>query len=330
MYNKFLTAILIFMMSVLYLNAYTIRFSHVVSPKSPKGKAALYFKQRVEKLTDGNVIVKVYPNSQLFTDSKVLKAMKEGKLEMAVPSLSKIASLAPQIQIFDLPFLFDDMNHVHRVMKGKVGNLIKKLVTKKGYIAFNFWDNGFKHLSSSYRPLFTPADAKNQKFRIMNSRVLKEQFEALGATAKVLPFSKVYNALKTKEVDAAENPLSNFYTKKFYEVQNSLVLTSHGYLGYLFLMDKKFWDKLPQKYQKAVKKAAGEATLYERKLAKEMESVYLSKLEEYAKSHTNFNVLKLLPNERNVWKREISIIYPKFYPEIGLDLIDEVEKSRNR
>ncbi|MDX1809552.1 MAG: DctP family TRAP transporter solute-binding subunit [Sulfurospirillaceae bacterium] len=307
---------------------FTIRFSHVVSPDTPKGKAAVFFKQKVEELTHHKVIVKVFPNSTLFNDSQVLKAMQDGKLEMAVPSLSKLSSLVPQIEIFDLPFLFDDMNHVHRVMKGKVGDTIKKLITKKGYIALNYWDNGFKQLSSSKSPLFSPSDAKNQKFRIMNSAVLKEQFVSIGATAQVLPFSKVYDALKSKQVDAAENPLSNFYSKKFYEVQDSLVLSSHGYLGYILLMNKSFWDKLPKNLQKDVMQASDMATKYERKLAKDMESSYLAKLEDYAKAHPNFHILKLSQNERNVWKRDISIIYPKFYPKIGLDLIDEVEKAR--
>ncbi len=328
MFLKLLSCVL-FVSTVLFsAQNYTIRFSHVVSPSTPKGKAALYFKKRVEKLTGGKVKVKVYPNSKLFNDSKVLQAMKEGKLEMAVPSLSKLTTLVPQIQIFDLPFLFDDMAHVHRVMSGKVGKTIKKLIDKKGYVALNYWDNGFKQLSSSATPLFTPSDAKNQHFRIMNSQVLKAQFNAVGAKATVLPFSKVYDALKTRRVNAAENPLSNFYSKKFYEVQNSLVLSSHGYLGYILIMRKSFWDKLPKKFQSAIKKASDEATLYERRLAKNMESVYLAKLEDYAKTHPDFHILKLNQNERNVWKREISIIYPKFYPQIGLDLIDEVEKAR--
>ncbi len=328
MFLKLISYIL-FSVSLLFAApTYTIRFSHVVAPSTPKGKAALYFKKRLEKLTDGKVRVIVYPNSKLFNDSEVLKAMKEGKVEMAVPSLSKLTSLVPQVEIFDLPFLFDDMSHVHRVMSGKVGKTIKKLITKKGYIALNYWDNGFKQLSSSKRALFTPSDAKNQHFRIMNSKVLKAQFNAVGAKATVLPFSKVYEALKSRKVDAAENPLSNFYSKKFYKVQSSLVLSSHGYLGYMLIISKSFWDKLPKKIQKDIKIASDDATTYERKLAKNMESVYLSKLEAYAKTHPNFHILKLNKNERDVWKRDISIIYPKFYPQIGLNLIDEVEKER--
>ncbi|WP_331775492.1 DctP family TRAP transporter solute-binding subunit [Sulfurospirillum sp. 1612] len=307
---------------------YTIRFSHVVSPKTPKGKAALFFKDKLESLTHGKIAVKVYPNSKLFNDSQVLQAMKKGQLEMAVPSLSKLSTLVPQVEIFDLPFLFDNMEHIHRVMRGTVGNTLKQLITNKGFIALDYWDNGFKQLSSSKTPLFSPRDAQHQKFRIMNSEVLKEQFNAVGAQAEVLPFSKVYEALKSHQVDAAENPLSNFYTKKFYEVQNSLVLSSHGYLGYIMLMSKSFWDKLPKNLQKDVKQASDMATQYERKLAKEMESSYLDKLQEYAKTHPNFHILRLNKNERDAWKRDISIIYPKFYPNIGLKLIDEVEKAR--
>ena len=328
MIYKFLFLVLLSNTLLFSASSYTIRFSHVVAPGTPKGKASIYFKKRVEELTRGKIIVKIYPNSILFNDSQVLKAMKNGKLEMAVPSLSKLTSLVPQVQIFDLPFLFDDINHVHRVMSGVVGKTIKKLITRKGYIALNYWDNGFKQLSSSRAPLFSPNDAKNQHFRIMNSQVLKAQFNAVDAKTTVLPFSKVYSALKNRTVDAAENPLSNFYSKKFYKVQDSLVLSSHGYLGYMLIISKRFWDKLPLYLQKHIKKASEEATLYERKLAKNMESNYLVKLEKYAKSHPNFHILKLNQNERNIWKREISAIYPKFYPQIGLKLIDEVEKTK--
>ena len=329
MIYKFLFLVLLGNSFLFSASDYTIRFSHVVAPGTPKGKASIYFKKILEKLTKGKIIVKIYPNSTLFNDSQVLKAMKDGKLEMAVPSLSKLTSLVPQVQIFDLPFLFDDINQVHRVMSGVVGKRIKKLITNKGYIALNYWDNGFKQLSSSVTPLFSPSDAKNQHFRIMNSQVLKAQFNAVGAKTTVMPFSKVYNALKNRTVDAAENPLSNFYSKKFYKVQDSLVLSSHGYLGYMLIISKTFWDKLPTYLQNDIKKASDEATAYERKLAKNMEKIYLAKLEKYAQSHSNFHILKLNQNERNIWKRELSAIYPKFYPQIGLKLIDEVEKTRD-
>ncbi len=329
MFLKILFSALFVSMISTSVSAYTIRFSHVVSPSTPKGKAAIFFKKRVEALTNGRVRVKIYPNSKLFNDSQVLQAMKDGKLEMAVPSLSKLTSLVPQIQIFDLPFLFDDIDHVHRVMSGKVGNTIKNLLTRKGFVALNYWDNGFKQLSSSVKPLFIPRDAENLNFRIMNSQVLKEQFSAIGAKATVLPFSKVYEALKSGKVNAAENPLSNFYSKKFYEVQESLTLSSHGYLGYILVVSRLFWDKLPVKFQKNILQASDEATKYERKLAKNMEGQYLLKLENYAKNHHNFYIIKLNKNERDIWKRYISIIYPKFYPQIGLNLIDEVEKTRH-
>jgi len=130
---------------------YTIKFSHVVSSSTPKGKAADFFAKRVDELTGGKVEVKVFPSSQLYTDKAVMKALKIGNVQMAAPSFSKFTSLVPQLQIFDLPFLFRDANHVHAVMDGEVGQAMKDLVTDKGFVALDYWDNGFKHFSSNQK-----------------------------------------------------------------------------------------------------------------------------------------------------------------------------------
>ncbi len=220
-----------------------IKFSHVVAVDTPKGQAAEYFKKLVEERSNGEIKVEVYPNSSLFDDKDVMTPLMTNAVQMAAPSFSKFTSFAPSLQLVDLPFLFNDADHLHRVLDGKVGQKILSDVGSKGLVGLAFWDNGFKQLSAN-KPLLTPADAAGLKFRIMSSKVLEAQFKAVDANPQVLPFSEVYSALQQGVVDACENPLSNFYTKKFYEVQSDLTLSNHGYLGYLVVTNKIFWNKL--------------------------------------------------------------------------------------
>lgn len=305
---------------------YRIKFSHVVAADTPKGKAADFFAKRVKELTKGQVEVNVFPNSQLYTDAAVMKALKMNNVQMAAPSFSKFTSLVPAMQLFDLPFLFRDTKHLHAVMDGKVGAALKDKVTAKGFVALDFWDNGFKQFSSSKRAIITPDDLKGQKVRIMSSKVLEAQMKALGATPQVLPFSEVYSALQQGVVDGAENPLSNFYTKKFYEAQSDVSLTNHGYLGYLVIASKRFWKKLPKDLQAKVAQAMREATQEERALAKEMEDGFLEKIKTYAKKTGKIKIHTITKKQRDAFKKKTEVIYPQFYKTIGKDLIEQAQK----
>ena len=302
---------------------YVIKFSHVVSPDTPKGKAADYFAKRVEELSNGKIKVYVYPNAQLGGDKAILRKMKFNTVQMAAPSFSKFTGLVPQLGLFDLPFLFKNENHLHKVLDGEVGKKLRDLVTQKGYVALAYWDNGFKQLTDSKRPLIKPEDCKGLKFRVMSSKVLIEQFKALGAIPVVLPFSEVYSALQQGVVDGQENTISNIYTKKFYEVQRYMTMTNHGYLGYLVVMSKRFWKRLPDNLKKVIIKAMKEATQKERVWAKELNNQQFQKIKEYAKRTGKLEIDYLTKEQRDLWVKKLRTIYPKFYLTIGKDLIQK-------
>ena len=321
-----IAAVAAFLVSSTFAADYTIKFSHVVSPNTPKGKAADFFAKRVKELTNGKVEVKVFPNSQLYSDKAVMKAIRIGNVQMAVPSFSKFTRLVPAMQLFDLPFLFRDMDHVHAVMDGPVGQKLRAMVTKKGFVALNYWDNGFKQLSTNKKALLMPSDAKGQKFRIMSSKVLEAQFKEVGGNPQVLPFSEVYSALQQGVVDGGENPLSNFYTKKFYEVQKNLTLSNHGYLGYLVVMSKRFWDKFPADLKPKIIQAMNEATVYERKEAAALEGQFLAKVEAYAKKSGKLKIYTPTAAQKAAWRKAMVKIYPEFYGVIGEDLIKGAQK----
>jgi C4-dicarboxylate-binding protein DctP len=303
---------------------YVLKFSHVVSENTPKGKAAIFFEKRLEELSKGKIDVQIYPSSQLYKDKAVLKAIKLDSVQMACPSFSKFGKFVPQLALFDLPFLFRDIDHLHKVQDSAVGQKLKEMVTAKGYVALDFWDNAFKQFTSSKKALIKPEDAKGQKFRIMSSKVLEAQFKAVGANPQMMPFSEVYSALQQGVIDGQENTNSNIYTKKFYEVSKYMTVSNHGYLGYLVVMSKKFWNSLPDDLKAAVKQAMKEATAEERKLAVELDKSQFAEIEKYAKETKKLDITFLTSEQANAWLNVMGTIYRQFYYNnvIGKDLIE--------
>lgn len=295
-----------------------LKFTHVVAVDTPKGQAAEQFKKLVEERSGGKIVVEIYPNSSLFDDKDVMEPLMTNAIQMAAPAFSKFTKFAPQLQLFDLPFLFNDPAHLHKVTMGPVGQKVLGYVGKKGLVGLAFWDNGFKELSAN-KPLLMPEDSSGLKFRIMSSKVLEAQMKAVGANPQVLPFSEVYSALQQRVVDACENPLSNFFTQKFYEVQSDLTMSNHGYLGYLVVTNKIFWKKLTDDQRALITKAMQEATVYGNDLAKKMDEDYLAKIKASGKT----KVHELTAEQRKAWKDKMLEIYPEFYNTIGKDLITE-------
>ncbi|MBR2494977.1 DctP family TRAP transporter solute-binding subunit [Helicobacter sp.] len=303
--------------------SYTIKFSHVVSSGTPKGKAADFFAKRVEELSQGKIKVEVFPSTQLVDDDKVFQELKRNNVQMAAPSFSKFTPIVKEFNLWDVPFIFRDSEHLHKVMDGEVGDILKEKIAQKGFIALDYWDAGFKHFSSNKKPIIVPEDAKGQKLRIQTSKVLEEQIKAMGANPQVINFGEVYSALQTGVVDGTENPLSNFYNSKFYEVQKSLTLSSHGYLGYLVVMSEKFWRELPSDLQEVVKQAIKEATEFEREESARDESQLLANLNDYAKQSDKLTIYTLSNEQKAQWTSTMKAIYPKLYGIVGKELIQK-------
>ena len=196
-----------------------VKYAHVVAPNTPKGQGAEYFKKRAEEILGDKVKVEIYPNSQLFDDDKVLPAMLRGDVQLAAPSLAKFGKWTSKLGLFDLPFLFNDMEAVECFQKGEKGQELLLSMADKGLTGLGYWHNGLKQLSAN-KPLLTPADAAGLKFRIQSSDVLAAQFEAVDAVPQKMAFAETYSALQTGVVDGQENTWSNIYSQKFFEVQD--------------------------------------------------------------------------------------------------------------
>ncbi|MDY5557415.1 DctP family TRAP transporter solute-binding subunit, partial [Helicobacter sp.] len=158
---------------------YEVKFAHVVSANTPKGKAADFFAKRVNEMTDGRIVVHVFPSAQLVDDDKVFQELKRNNVQLAAPSFSKFTPFAKEFNLWDIPFIFRDTEHLHKVMDGEVGQILKDVITAKGYVALDYWDAGFKQFSTNKKPIVLPSDVEGQKMRIMSSKVLEEQTKAV-------------------------------------------------------------------------------------------------------------------------------------------------------
>jgi len=308
-----------------------IKFSHVVAPDTPKGRAAEYFKKLAEERTKGQVKVEVYPNSQLYKDREEMEALQIGAVQMLAPSLAKFGPLCVRsFELYDLPYIFPNKETLYRVMDGDIGKKLFGLLDAKGITGLAYWDNGFKQMSAN-KPLHTIDDFKGLKLRIQSSKVLEAQMKALGANPQVMAFSEVYSALQQGVVDGTENPMSNLYTQKMHEVQKHLTLSDHGYLGYAVIVNKKFWDDLPTDLRNTLNKAMADATVFERKIAQEENDEALAKVK--AAGTTQIYVLPY--KDRVVWQKAMLPVHKEFEEKIGREFIQaayviaaDVEKAK--
>jgi C4-dicarboxylate-binding protein DctP len=300
-----------------------IKFSHVVAVNTPKGKGAEYFKKIVEERTNGKVKVEVYPNSSLFKDGEEMEALQLGSVQMLAPSVSKFGPLgAREFEVFDLPYMFENSEELHKVTEGPVGKLLFKKLESKGIIGLAFWDNGFKDMSAN-KPLRTPADVKGLKMRIQSSKVLTDQMRALGALPQVMAFSEVYQAMQTGVVDGSENPPSNFYTQKMQEVQKHLTLTDHGVIEYAVIVNKKFWEGLPADIRATLETAMKDATKYANDIAKKENEEALAAVKASGKTE----IITLAPQEKNAWKRALLPVHKENESRVGKEIIEAVYKE---
>lgn len=298
----------------------TIKFSHVVAPDTPKGKGAEKFKELAEAYTDGKVKVEIYPNSQLYKDKEELEALQLGAVQMLAPSLAKFGPLGVrEFEVFDLPFIFGGYEDLRKITEGEVGQSLLAKLEDKGIKGLAYWDNGFKIMSAN-TPLHTPDDFLGLKMRIQSSKILEAQMQALDAVPQTLAFSEVYQALQTGVVDGTENPPSNMYTQKMHEVQKHATLSDHGYLGYAVIVNKAFWEGLPEDVRAQLEKAMAEATVYANNIAQDENEAALAAMK--AAGKTTF--YELSDAERAEWVEVLRKVHVDMADRVGADLIQSV------
>jgi C4-dicarboxylate-binding protein DctP len=300
-----------------------IKFSHVVSPEAPKGKAANVFKELAEKYTNGRVKVEVYPNSSLYKDKEELEALQLGSVQLLAPSISKFGPLGVrEFDVFDLPFLMTDDTHARQMTASPIMAELNKKLESKGVTPLAYWDNG-TYVYTANKPLLMPEDFRGMKMRIQGSKVLDATARQLGAIPQIIAFGELYQALQTGVVDGEDNVPSNIWTQKFYDVQKYLTVSNHGRLTYSLLTNTKFWNALPADVRPQLDRAVKESTEYFNETAAKDNVDALDKIK--ATGKMQFHVLS--DAEKKAWVAALMPVHKEMQGRFGKDFLDKIYKA---
>jgi C4-dicarboxylate-binding protein DctP len=299
-----------------------IKFSHVTNTdKHPKGIAATLLAKRVNAEMNGKACMEVFPNSTLYNDNKVLEAMLQGDVQLAAPSLSKFEAFTKKFRIFDLPFMFSNIDAVEAFQNGEAGQKLLGSMTRRGLQGLAYWHNGMKQMSAN-KPLVSPSDANGLKFRVQPSDVLVAQMEAIGGTPQKMAFSEVYGALQQGVVDGQENTWSNIYGKKFFEVQDGVTQTDHGIIDYLLVTSVDWLDGLDAGVRDQFLKIVAEVTA-----TRNAESTKVNDAAKQAIIEAGGTVRTLTDEQRAEWVKTMRPVWDKFKDDVGADNIAAAQKA---
>jgi len=297
-----------------------IKFSHVTNTdKHPKGIAATLLSERINEEMNGKACIEVFPNSTLYDDNKVLEALLQGDVQLAAPSLSKFEKFTKQFRIFDLPFMFEDIEAVDAFQASDAGQALLDSMQRRGIQGLTFWHNGMKQMSANV-PLMSPKDANGLKFRVMSSDVLVAQMEAIGGAPQKMAFSEVYGALQQGVVDGQENVWSNIYGKKFFEVQDGITETNHGVIDYLVVTSVDWLDGLDADIRDQFLTILNEVTQ-----VRNAESFAVNQSNRQAIIDAGTEVRKLTPEQRQAWVDAMKPVWEQFSDDVGQDMIDAAQ-----
>ncbi|WP_236207291.1 TRAP transporter substrate-binding protein [Pseudomonas tohonis] len=316
LFGALFASLMVLSSSVLAEEPILIKFSHVVAEDTPKGKGALLFKKLVEERLPGKVKVEVYPNSSLYGDADEIQALQSGQVQMLAPSLSKFEAYTKQLQVFDLPFLFDDLEAVKRFQKRDKSRELLRSMSKQGIYGLGYWNNGMKELTSS-RELRKPEDAKGLAFRIQPSSVLDAQFGLLGAKTVKMPFADAFKALQAGTIQGTEGPWSNIASQKIDTVQPYVIETNHGSLNYMLITNQKFWISIPYQTRTELEAIIEEVTFAVNKDAEAMNQKDRERVIAAGKA----KVITLTPEERDAWRQALMPLWKTYEAEIGADVL---------
>ncbi|AHL76118.1 C4-dicarboxylate ABC transporter [Stutzerimonas stutzeri] len=299
-----------------------IKFSHITADSTPKGQGALMFKKLVEERLPDQVEVQVYPNSSLYGDGKEMEALLLNEVQMLAPAPSKLEQYTKQLQLFDLMFLFDDVAAAQRFQQSDKGKAMLKSMEDKGITGLAYWLNGMRQFTAN-KPLREPADARGLKFRVQPSDLQAAQYTALRAVPRKMAFAEIYQGLQTGVVNAQDNPWSNIYSQKYYEVQKYMTESNHGIGNYLLITNTQFWNGLPAPVRTELEQIIEEVTAEVNRQAEALNEKAKQNIIDTGKSE----ILVLTEEQRDAWRDAVRPAWKKFEAEIGPDLIEAAEAA---
>lgn len=303
---------------------FELKFAHVTTAETPKGMAAEYFEEQLEERTDGRITVEVYPNSELYGDKDEMQAIQSNSVQMLAPASAKFTTVAPELQVLDLPFLFDTEEDIPEIASPDtaVGEAIyaNEDLEATGMKVLGLWDSGMKQIHSNNETT-KPADMEGRKYRIQPSDVLRTQIEAWGGVPTPLAFAEVYNGLQQGLIDGGENTYSNIASQNMHTVQKYISELDHGYIGYILVVNKRWFDELPPDLQEIVEQTAADASEFNRVESQKVNDDAKKLIEEAGTTE----IIVPTEEERAAF-RDVVVPseYEKYRDVIGSEIIDEI------
>jgi C4-dicarboxylate-binding protein DctP len=293
-----------------------MKFHHDLPEDSAQHVAALEFKAEVEARSGGEIEVQIFPNNSLGNDVEATQQMQIGAVQSGIIPTAKLSNFVPAFQIIDLPFMFPSPEVAHTVLDGPAGQQLLDTLDEVGLKGLTFWESGFKQFTCNHA-VNAPADFNGHKVRVMESPIIMEQFKALGANPVPIAFMETYNALQQKVVECQENPLVSITKMKFYEVQSDVIISNHAYLGYAFIVSKRWFDGLSEENREIVASSAVQFTPLEREETARREAGYLQTIRD-----SGTNVSELNAEQLKEFQDATRSVHDKFSEQIGKDLLD--------
>lgn len=290
-----------------------------LSEDHPQAKALKYFADQLAAKSGGKMTARVFTSGSLGNDISMTSALRGGTLEMTIPDSSTLVSLIKPFGVLNLPLTFNNEKEADAVLDGPFGQKLLATLPDKGLIGLGFWENGFRHVTNSRRPVLRAEDLAGLKLRVIQSPLFLDTFNTLGANATPMPFTELYTAMEQAAVDGQENPAATILASKFYEVQKHMVLSRHMYSAWVLLLSKKTWDGLSADERKIVQDAARDATLNERKTIRAFSETALADLKK-----AGMQVTELPPTEHAKMQAKLQPVLAKFSKEFGEDTTAEL------
>ena len=297
-----------------------IRFGYGLNEQSNQGRAAKVFAEQVEKASGGKMKVRAIGAAALGPDTQMQQALIGGAQEMMVGSTATLVGITKEMALWDTPFLISNAREADILLDGPIGEKIKAKLQDKGLVGLVYWENGFRNLTNSKRPITKMEDLDGVKLRVMQNNVFLNSFTTLGANAIPMSFSELFSALETKTVDGQENPFNTILSSKFYEVQKYMTVTNHVYSPWIVLVSKKWWDQLSKDEQKILTDAARASRDFERKDTRDEASKAVADLKT-----KGMQVNELSPAESDRMRNKLTKIYAQIGTEVGMDLWNEAQ-----
>lgn len=298
---------------------YTIRASIGLNSDHPQYDGLLKFKEIVEEETDGAVVVETYHSGQLGDDRTAMEALQLGSQEVTVPSTAPVANFIPEFAVFDIPFLMPSVDVADTVLDGEVGQELLDMLDDQNLVGLAYWENGYRDMSNSVRPIESAADFDGLKLRTMENDLHLAAFSALGANPSPMAFTELFTALQQGTVDGQENPIATIYLEGFHEVQDYVSATNHVYTPFVFLVSKPFFDGLPEEYQEVLRSAALESGKYQREVNREANEKYVQSLID-----EGVNFTELTDEAKAEMAEIVKPVVDEFAEDLGSDIVQKM------